>query len=449
MSISHFLRILWVRRNLILVTTLSALLAAAIVIKIVPPRYEATSRIMLDIMKPDPVTGQAMSSSFARAFFATQRELIRDYRVAGRVVDNLGWTAAPNLAAAYQAANTSADTDFRRWLADRVISGTEVTMVPGSNILEISYTSDNPESAAALADALRDAYEQETRVQRQRGAERSAQWFTEQTEKLRKDLVQAEEKKTTFERANGVIVQDDMEDSESARLRALSGVPDAPAPVAMGGGVPIIAPSQAQLQQIDIAIQTATSTLGPNHPRILALKQQRAATAGLVQQELAAARAAARPTASTGPSVSELYNQQAAKVLAQRGKVGEARQLAVDVNVLREQVQNAAKRAADLRQQSESTETGLSFLGSATSPRSPSFPNVPLIIFGAMALGLALGTGLAVLTELLNRKVRGPSDLTAIGLPLLGMAELAPQRAKVPLLERVRLLLPHRKEASA
>lgn len=449
MSIYHFLRILWVRRNLILVTTLAALAAAILVIKIVPPRYTATSRLMLEIMKPDPVTGQAMSSQFARAFVATQVELIKDYRVAGRVVDNFNWTSSPALAAAYQASEPTADMDFRRWLADRVITGTEVTLVPGSNILEISYTSDMPDSAAKVADALRDAYEQETRLQRQRGAQRSAEWFVAQTNKLRGELALAEDRKTKFERENGVIVQDDMEDSESARLKALSTMQDAPAMPGMAAGVPIIAPSQSQLQQIDIAIQTAMSTLGPSHPRIIALRQQRAATAKLVQQELAAARAAARPAAgASGPSVAQLYSQQAAKVLAQRGKIGEARQLAVDVNVLREQVQNTAKRAAQLQQESESTETGLSLLGSATAPRRPSFPNIPLITLGSILLGLALGTGLAILIELLHRKVRGPSDLSMIGIPLLGMVELAPTQPQRTLLQRATRLLPYRKEAA-
>lgn len=450
MSILHFLRILWARRALVLLTAAAALVAAVLVIKIVPPRYTATSRLMLEIMKPDPVTGQALSSQFARAFVATQVELIKDYRVAGRVVDNFNWTSSPALAANYRASAPTGDMDFRRWLADRVISSTEVALVPGSNIMEISYTSDNPETAAKVADALRDAYEQETRLQRQRGAQRSAEWFVGQTNKLRAQLAQAEEKKTAFERANGVIVQDDLEDSESARLKALSTMQDTPAMPAMGGGVPIIAPSQSQLQQIDIAIQSAMSTLGPNHPRILALRQQRAATAQLVQQELAAARAAARPAAAaSGPSVAQLYSQQAAKVLAQRGKIGEARQLAVDVMVLREQVQNTAKRAAQLQQESESTETGLSFLGSATAPRKPSFPNIPLITLGAMLMGLALGIGLAILIELLNRKVRGPADLSAIGIPMLGMAELAPSKPKPTLLQRATRLLPYRNEAAA
>lgn len=450
MSIAHFFRILWVRRNLILITTLAALAAALLVIKMVPPRYTATSRIMLDIVKPDPVTGQALSSQFARAFVATQIELIKDYRVAGRVVDAFNWTASPALAASYQATDPGADMSFRRWLAEKVIDGTDAELITGSNILELSYTSDSPETAAKIADSLREAYEAETRLLKQRGAMRSAEWFSSQTRKLRAELKVAEDKKAAFERENGIVLEDDMSDGESARLKAMAGMQDTPAMPAMPAAAPMISPSQAQLQQIDIAIETAMRTLGPNHPRIVALRQQRAATAAMASQELAAVRAAARgPVAPTGPSAGARYAAQQAKVLAQRGKVAEARQLAVDVAVLREQTAAAAKRTAELQQESESTETGMSFLGNAVAPRSPSFPKIPLITIGAMLMGLALGIGLAILIELLYRKVRGPSDLVLVGVPLLGMAEMVPGQRKPNLLQRATRLLPYRREAAA
>ncbi|WP_375291002.1 Wzz/FepE/Etk N-terminal domain-containing protein [Qipengyuania sp.] len=427
MSIAHFFRILWARRNLVLVTTLSAICAAILVISLVPPRYTATSRLMLDIAKPDPVTGQTMSSQFMNAYVQTQIELIKDYRVAGRVVDQFNWTSSPELAAAYQATNPGRDMSFRRWLAGRVIEGTDARLVLGSNILEISYTTDQPENAASVADALREAYEAETRLSKQRGAQRSAEWFQSQTESLRAKLAEAEEAKANFERENNIVLEDNMTDAESSRLAAMAGVQDMPAVPSMPAAMPMSSPSQAQVQQLDVAIETAMRTLGPNHPRLVALRQQRAAAAQSAQQELAAARAAARaPVVSSGPSASEKFAAQRAKVLGQRGKVAEARQLAVNALVLREQVEAAAKRTVELQQESESTETGMSFLGNAVAPGSPSFPKIPLIVIGSIAMGLAFGMALAVLVELLNRRVRAPSDLAFEGIPVLGIANLQP-----------------------
>src|SRR5690348_623184 len=101
MSISQFLAILLARRWMIIGAVFASLVGAAIVIMVVPARYTAETRVLLDIIKPDPVTGQVMNSQFARAYTQTQTQLIKDYRVAGKVVDDIGWTRDPMMLAQY------------------------------------------------------------------------------------------------------------------------------------------------------------------------------------------------------------------------------------------------------------------------------------------------------------------------------------------------------------
>ena len=61
-------------------------------------------------------------------------------------------------------------------------------------------------------------------------------------------------------------------------------------------------------------------------------------------------------------------------------------------------------------------------MGTAFVPDQPSFPNRPLIIGGSFGLGLAFGLLIALLVELLDRRVRSPEDLTAaLGLPVLAV----------------------------
>ena len=450
MSISHFFRILWVRRTLILATVLAALAAALVVVAVVPARYEASSRLMLDIENPDPLTGEVMSAKFAGAYFATQKEIITDYRVAGRVVDAFGWTSSPELAAQYQQAGAG-DMSFRRWLAQRIMDSTEVTMLQGSNILEITYTSDSPDTAAKVADALRDAYQEEMRAQRQTDARRNAEWFGNQTVKLRGQLASASQKLTSFERENGVVINQDGIDAETARLQAMSTMPETPqAPMMSAPAAAIISPSQGQLAQFDASMESVTATLGPNHPRVIAMRQQRAALAANVSRELAAARAASGgASVARGPSAGQLFSQQQQRVLAQSGKADEARQLAVDVAVLRDQTQKSAARTAELQQEADSTETGLSYLGSAVAPRSATFPNVPLVILGGLFLGLFLGTAIAILIELLRRRVRGPSDLVFGDIPLLGISlvDSAPRGNRIGF-SKFRGLLPRPRAAA-
>jgi polysaccharide biosynthesis transport protein len=187
MSISQFLRILMMRRQIVIVALLASILAGVAIVKLIPKQYEATSRVLLEIIRPDPVTGEVMSSSFARAYTKTQIELIKDYRVAGRAVDKLGWLGSADMAAQYQQSNS--DQPFRRWLAGIIMSGTDAKLIDASNILEIVYRGSSPEATARIANALRDAYEEQTIQFKRQDAQKNARWFKEQTVALCAPLV--------------------------------------------------------------------------------------------------------------------------------------------------------------------------------------------------------------------------------------------------------------------
>ncbi|MEO8723316.1 MAG: Wzz/FepE/Etk N-terminal domain-containing protein [Sphingobium sp.] len=421
MSVIQFFRILWARRAILLTATLGCFLAACVAAELIPPRYVATSRVMMNIMKPDPVTGQVIASQFQKTYVKTQIELIKDYRVAGKVVDTLGWASSPQLATQYAARSEKNSKDFRRWLAQIIIDNTGANLIDSSNILEISYSSRDPEIAAKVADIVRQAYIDQTLAFRRSDATRSAEWFQNQTEKLRKQLTDAEKRKTDFERANGIIIQnDDTTDADTARLQALAQqAPMAPA-VSIGGGMVGMTPAQTQLAQMDLSIATAIQTLGPNHPDLVSLKAQRVILAATAAKEAAVARANASGGGPSGPSLQSLYTSQQAKVLSQRGVVTQAQQLATEVTILRDQFKKSAGRAADLVQQADADDSGLSSLGSAVAPQSSKFPNLPLIFFGSLAFGIVLGILTSLAAELLSRKVRGSEDLAIEGVPVIG-----------------------------
>ena len=421
MSFVQFFRILWARRWITVLTTLTCFLGAMLVASLLPARYQGKSRLILDIVKPDPVTGEMINAGFAKTYVQTQTELIKDYRITGKVVDDLGWTSSPDMAAAYARRSADDKRDFRRWLAQRISDNTHATLIDFSNIMEIQYTSDNPETAARVADAVRGAYVNETLALRRDEAVENEAWFRKQADRVRADLNAAEKKKSDFEKANGIIMQDNNVDADTAKLNALAAAQPA---INLGSLVsnPGISPAQAQLEQLNASISNTEKVLGPNNPDLIALKKQRDALAQVAR--------ASTPSVSrgpSGPSVAALYSEQQRKVLAQRGKVAEAQQLAADVTVLRDQYAKTVQKAADEQQKSESTITGLTLLGNATEPTSPIFPKWPLVIAGSLGLGFLFGLLLSMLVELLARRVRGPEDLAIAGVPVVGiMAGNAP-----------------------
>jgi succinoglycan biosynthesis transport protein ExoP len=382
----------------------------------------------LRILKPDPVTGLSTSAGFARAYTKTQIELIRDYRVAGQVVEDLGWLNDPSMIAAYQGRDPGDDRDFRRWVAQRVIDGTSARPVDASNILEITYTSNSPESARTVADAVRKAFIDTSLTFRRESARRTADWYTAQAEKAKTVLDAAEAAKTAYEKESGIVLQAGGVDIESARLGALAGTSTAPMMAPMVSQGPTAA--SMQLAQIDASIAQASRTLGPNHPDLLAMRQQRSVMAAQVAQERSAMGSAAGAAAAAARIGAGMLEEQKSKVIGQRDKVERLRQLQAEVDLRRAQFEKASARTADLRQEAEIGETNLVPLGSAVTPQTPSFPNMRLIMLGALGFGLAFGILVSLLTELFGRRVRGAEDLSAaVEAPVLAVIA-APRTAR-------------------
>jgi uncharacterized protein involved in exopolysaccharide biosynthesis len=422
MGLMQFLRIFWARRWLILGAALACVAGAYIVTLIIPPRWEAHSRIMLNLVKPDPVTGEVISGPSTRSYLATQVELVTDDTVAGQVADQLGWFSDPALIAEYQKRPKRDVRDFRRWLAQRVITNTKAKVVEGSNILEISYTATRPSDAKLVADALRTAYIAASLNFRRDDASRNADWFDAQALKAKDALDAASSAETQYERENGIVMADDKTDLETARLHALSmqGVETPVAPVA-----PAATASAIQLAELDAQISQVSQTLGPNHPELQRLRAQRTALAGLVAQDQAAAKSAAAAAAGAGAGATDrAVAAQKSRVIAQSDKLQKLAQLQSAVAIQRDRFEKTSTRAAELRQEAAVADTGLVPLGAAVTPKDPVFPNMLLIIPGALVLGLGVGVLTALLAEMIGRRVRGVEDLqSALNVPVLAVIQ--------------------------
>ncbi len=398
MSFVQFLRIIYARRAIVLAALLGCFVIATVTAFLIPERYDAKTRVLLDVAKPDPVTGLAMSERTLRSYVQTQAELIRDYRTAGRVIDALGWTNSPELIAEYNASGATADMDIRRWLAQRIINRTQAGLVTGTSILEITYSAGTPDAAKRIADLVRSAYFDETLRFRRSSAARIAEWYGQQTQRALDQLRTAEQARNEFAKANGIVLDSSNIDLESAKLQALT---SQSAVAGLGGGAVGPNPKLMELERVDAQIAQAAMTLGPNHPSMVALKRQRSLIAG-------------SPSGGGGVNVGAIesaFAAQKAKVLSQSAAIDRLRQMQTEIDLRREQYLKSAQRVADYKLESNIGQTGMEPLGDASAPESPSFPNIPGIMAGSVALGIGLGLCMALLVELLGRRVRSDADL--------------------------------------
>jgi uncharacterized protein involved in exopolysaccharide biosynthesis len=429
MSIFQFLRIIWAYRLMILTSTVVCTLSAVIMVQVVKPRYEAQSRVMLDVIKPDPVTGQVMATAFLRAFTKTQIELVKDLQTASRVVADLNLARDPYYLREYRGrGDAEKDVEFDRWAAQNIMNGADAKLIEGSNILEISHASSSPDRAKRVADGLRKAYIDMTLQSRREAARRNAEWYEQQAEKARSVLMQAETAKAEYERANGILLQDDKVDIDSARLAAL----------ANQGGAPVIAataaapPSAPILAQVEAELVQASKVLGPNHPTLQALRARRDLAEKQVADERRAANSSVGAAMSAAQATNGLLEAQKSKVLGQREKVERLRIMQDEIDLRRDQYNKGVARAAQLRQEAEVAEAGVIPLASAITPQEPEFPKKGVIIPAAFLGGAGLGIVIGLMMELIGRRVRSADDLAGvIKAPVLAVVRGAPRPVKV------------------
>lgn len=411
MSLIQFLRILMARKAIILATLIACFLTAAVTVQLLPARYEASNRVLIDMSNPNAFA-ERLSPGAAASYVSTQLKLVKDVQTAGLVVDSLGWAADPNYQAAFDAAGRPGG-DIRDWLAQRIVASTEARFVDGSSIVEITYRGNDPASTQGIAQAIREAWLKLNRDQRISTAQRSAATFEEQARRAQAEVARAEEERTQYAKVNGIVMQAGSVDLESAKLNALSSASVAPT----ASQVVPSAQINPQVAAVRQQIAQAQQTLGPNHPTLQALQRQLAA---LESQGGGAASTVIRGTSRA--EIEGAYQAQKARVIAQADKLDRLNQMQADILVKRDQYQKLATQAEQMKAMALAGESPLEPMGNTNLPDDPVWPNKPLVMVGALALGGVLGVLLALLVELLARRVRSEDDLEfATGVPVLAV----------------------------
>lgn len=438
----RILRVLWARRLIIFTGTLGCALGGLAVIATSPPRYEATAKVELQIVMPDPVTGFFVTSKNVDAYVSSQVQTIRDFQVGVRVARDLGWLDSPDLQTVYATEPPGEGQDFEHWVAQRVTAAVSASLVEGSNILEIKYRAASPEIALLVVDKVRSGYIEAVTAGKRETAERSAARYQTLAEEAKAKLGTMQNDKLSVEQKTNVLLQQNGMDVESARL---SGMATRRAPVVMPDQQQSASSSRLKLNEIESILASASQQMGPNNPQLVALRQRRDLLASQVALERSAASVYAgdilrgRAQLSAGGLA-----QQMSKVISQRTDLTGLRLMQDQIDVQRDRYTDTTKAAAQQKQLANVGDGGVTPVGLPEGSKKPAFPNKPLILLGSMGLGLMLSGLVALLIELFGRRVRAEQDLQlavgGVNLTVLPKLRLAgPKRARRRLPNPLRL----------
>lgn len=441
MSFQQIISILRARQRVVLVA-MAVIIAASVAISLLLPKsYEASTSLVVNFKAADPVSGAMMPPSMMMGFLATQADIVQSKAVALAVVDALRLAELQVTKQQFQDA-TDGVGEIRDWLAELLLKKLNVVPARESNVIAVNFTGANPEFAATVANAFAAEYQKASVRLKVQPLKQASAYFTEQIKDLRDKLEQAQGRLSAYQQEKGLVSVDTRLDVESARLNELSTqlvvvqaqVSDATSRHSAKAGAPTESPdvvSNALVQNLKGALAQAEANLaqleqrlGVNHPQYQAAKaevdKRRAELAAQVGVTYGSLGNNSRIARQRQAELSGALAAQKSRILDLNRARDEMSVLARDVDGAQRTYDAAIARFAQTSIEGGSNQPDVAVLSPATAPMKPSAPKLLLNIALSIVFGAGFGLGLAVLLEMMDRRVHSAEDLASLQIALLG-----------------------------
>lgn len=466
------------RRRLGLFVSVALLVfVGAVVVTIqTTPGYTATAKLMLDREEQRVTDVEAVVSGVPAdsAAVDTEVEILRSRRLADRVVTALDLAENPEFNAALReprgleavlrgigrlfsgaapaarrAQRDAAEAQkSRERVIDAVLKGVQVRRAGVTYVIELNFTSADPQTATLIANTYADRYLLEQLEGRYEATRQANLWLNDRLATLRAEVGQAEAAVEQYRTRNNLLSASGATLTEQeistynqqlAAVRATQAEEEARlstarSQLAQGSsgddvgealGSTVVQSLRAQRVQLSARLAEAQQRYGPRHPELLQSQRQIADIDAQIQQEiqrivsnLEARVAVARQrttsmTGSLGQARGTLAANNAANV-----RLNELQRNAEAVRTLYESYLN--------RFQETSSQEGLArsdarVVSRAQIPDRPSSPDVPANLLIGLIAAVGLGLAAVVLSERLDSGLVTAADVESrLGVPHLG-----------------------------
>lgn len=475
-SISSLISIFWRHRWPATATFFSVMCGAIAYLVITPPKYETTVRVMLS-------DKQLSVSDFGRDLtklsdipqtnpIATQAELARSQRVLEQALNQVSL----------------------KGIKDIPTTGTikeelKVSIVPATNILQMSYKSQNPLVASSVLNAVAEAMVKENAGAIQSEARTVREFLESQLPKLRSQLAQAEAAISQYKQSQGIISITDSDGNDSTQTQSLvksladlndqelalsAQIQDAKVrnnslrqttnadtiknayAIVRAGQDEDLKQLRVKLADLESQVAVSRTRLTDNNPSLIKLLQQRDATRTLYIQKLSSLLPKNAQTNRPGSIASDQVSQELATKLilgeiessgleAKLAKVRSARaNLQTRLNQLpakdlelatltrRRQevassVESLQKKLEEVRIAEVQLSSNISIIDTASPPTVPNWPNRKVVFLIANLAGIILAIGIVLLLEVLDGTLRNATEVEKlVKLPVLGVLPVLP-----------------------
>jgi chain length determinant protein EpsF len=445
MNFNQFIAILWARKKIALIILTTTILATLAVSLILPKSYKATATLILNYTGADPVSGAVVPAQLMPGYMATQVDIITSHNVALGVVDGLHLDKQQAAVDQFNEA-TKGEGNIRDWLADILLKNLDVKPSKESSVINLDYGGADPRFAAALANAFAEAYIQTNLKFKVDPSRQTAEWFNNQIKNLRDDLAKAQTRLSAYQRDKGIVSIEEHLDVENTRLAELSSQLVTAQSQSMDKSSrqqqaskgkrldespdilnnPLIQNLKAELAHAETKLADLGLRLSVNHPQYQSALAEVQSLRSKLDRELNTVNSS---LGSATNSSQRLESDLRASLAAQKNRVllinqqrDELLRLQHDVENSQKMLDLAMQRYGQTNMAGQSNQSEVAILNPATAPTVPSKPKVFLNMLISVFVGTMLAVGIALLTEMLDRRVRTPEDiLNWADIPLLGV----------------------------
>lgn len=441
MSFQQFLTILQARYKVVFFVMLGIVTLVLIVSLLMPNKYVATTSVLLDVKTPDPLIGLSLAGMAMPSYMATQTEIITSERVGQSVVKLLKLDENPQIREQWLSA-TKGKVQLIVWLGKLLSKKLIAKPSLESNVINISFSSEDPAFASTVANAFAQAYINTNLELKVEPARQYAQWFQIRVAGLRTELESAQARLAAFQKETGMVsAGNKMPSVENTKIAELSGqlvltegqsadLLSKKKYIDSGDTLtdvmqnPVILNLKSELIRQEGKLQEASLNLGQNNPQyqamesqIASLKQKMAEETRKILDSINTANSINKQKKSELKATIESQKQQVIEDLAQRDQIAV---LERDVESAQRAYDTVVQHYAESNLQSQSNQTNISVLNPASVPIDPSSPRIVLYLIISVFVGMLIGVGAALVAELLDQRVRTIESLkAATGIPVL------------------------------
>ncbi len=436
------------------------------------PMYEATSKVAVKPFGEEVVDGQnrnGIPSNLVYEYIATLIQRIKSRQLAVVVVDDLKLAERQDLLGKDVETSRAPGLSDEQWreakrqmAVSAIVGGLNVETSQGSLVIDIGVRSENPVLAAEIANGYANAFvASDTRTSVESGRY-AMSYLTQQIEETRVRLQTAEEAANGYARSRGIIVQavggSESEDSGSAvtlttaklaningkyiearaariaaeeRWRAVQSLPARQLPEVQNS--PPMQALVADVTQKQAQLAELRQRYNDDFPQIRSLLAQIGSINAQLERSASELKATLRNELTIARNQENALERELGGLTGETlGEQDEKVQLSVldrEAQALRDQLKILLDRFNTVSSAANVNPGTLQTLDAATVPSSPYSPKLLRNLSVALALGVALAAGLAVLRETFDDRIRSLEDVEdKLGLPFLGFTPYVADR---------------------